>query len=229
MAVSLQPRLFRVLSEREVTPLGSDSPVACDFRLIAATNQALWNDSPNGTFRKELFGRIAQFQIHIPPLRDRREDIVPLLLHFYPEAANLLDADFVHVLLRHDWPLNVRQLFNVSQQLRIDRSTANVIQLLKQLETDMDFDAEEEAMMRDVAKSKSSSSERPASSESRPHVVPSKEQLHNHMTTHQGNISRVAQILGCDRRSVRRYLALHKLSADSYRHLPGPNSAASSP
>ncbi len=229
MAVSLQPRLFRVLSEREVTPLGSDSPIACDFRLIAATNQSLWNDHPNGTFRKELFSRIAQFQIQIPPLRDRREDIVPLLLHFYPEAANLLDADFVHVLLRHDWPLNVRQLFNVSQQLRIDRSTTNVIQLLKQLETDLDFDAEEEAMMRDLAKSKSSSSERPASSESRPHVVPSKEQLHNHMTTHQGNISRVAQLLGCDRRSVRRYLALHKLSADSYRHLPGPNSAASSP
>lgn len=228
MSPSLQPRLFRVLSEREVTPLGSDQAIAVDFRLIAATNQPLWNDSQTSTFRKELFSRIAQFQIDIPPLRERREDILPLLLHFFPGAANLLDADFVYALLRHDWPLNVRQLFNVAQQLRIDRSTPSVVRLLRQLEEDGEMDADEDSGSHGAIKGRSSPSSRPDRGDPRPHVVPSSEQLHNLMVEHQGNVSRVALALDCDRRSVRRYLALHKLSADSYRSPSAPGVASGS-
>lgn len=229
MSVSLQPRLFRAISEKEITPLGCEEPVLIDYRLIAATNQPLWNDGSSSNFRKELFGRIAQFQIHIPPLRDRREDIVPLLLHFYPESGNLLDADFVHALLRYDWPLNVRQLFNISQQLRIDRSSVNVVKLLRELDEDSDDDLDDAMVVRDADKAKRNSAERSTGGDSRPHVVPSKEQLHSYMTSHQGNISRVAQSLCCDRRSVRRYLVLHKLCAESYRPPSGSSSAASSP
>ncbi len=229
MSASLQPRLFRALSEKEITPVGSEEPVLVDFRLIAATNQPLWNEGQVSNFRKELFGRISQFQIHIPPLRERREDIVPLLLHFYPDAVNLLDAEFVHALLRYDWPLNVRQLFNISQQLRIDRSTANVVKLLHQLEEDSEDDNEDALTSREGDKAKTSSADRASSADACPHVVPSKEQLHSYMTLHQGNISRVAQSLRCDRRSVRRYLALHKLCADTYRPPSGSSSAASSP
>lgn len=214
----LQPRLFRALSEKTVTPVGSDEAIPTDFRLIAATNQPLYAEGQTNSFRKELFSRIAQFQIHIPPLRERKEDILPLLLHFYPEAASLLDTDFVQALLRHDWPLNVRQLFNVSQQLRIERSTAHVIKLLEQLESPSDYDAEEEPSRDDLAPKSTKSDRR--SDEHKPHVLPSKEQLHALMTATKGNVSRAAQQLDCDRRSVRRYLALHGLSASSYRTSP---------
>ena len=220
MDPKLQPRLFRVLSEREVTPLGSDLPIATDFRLIAATNQPLWSEGDRSTFRKELFSRIAQFQIHIPPLRDRREDIVPLLLHFYPDAVGLLDADFVHLLLKYDWPLNVRELYNVSQQLRIERTTHNLKRQLEQQEHRgaEEDDGDEERGKQTAWGSRSARPVRPPPEVIQPHVVPSKEQLTNHMVAEKGNVSRVAQQLGCDRRSVRRYLALHGLSADAFRN-----------
>lgn len=217
MALKLQPRLFRALSERTITPVGSDEAIFTDFRLIAATNQPLYAEGQTNNFRKELFGRIAQFQIHIPPLRERKEDILPLLLHFYPEAESLLNADFVLALLRHDWPLNVRQLFNVSQQLRIERSTAQVVKLLEQLESPSAYDAEEEPQsVREEQPAKSTKSVR-RSDERKPHVLPSKEQLHASMLSNHGNVSQSALDFGCDRRSIRRYLALHGLSASSYR------------
>jgi len=225
----LQPRLFRVLSEHQVTPLGSDSAIATNFRLIAATNQLLWQEGEHSKFRKELFARIAQFQIHIPPLRDRREDIISLLLHFYADAVDFLDGDFVHLLLRHDWPLNVRQLYNLSQQLRIERTADNIKKELEQLESrcaEEEEEAEEaERIPRGTSDSRSAHPSRPPSEPTQPHVVPSKEQLTNYMITERGNVSRVAHHLGCDRRSVRRYLALHRLSADDFRNAP-PGSAS---
>ncbi len=219
----LQPRLFRVLAEHEVTPLGADTPIATDFRLIAATNQLLWSEGEKSTFRKELFSRIAQFQINIPPLRDRREDIIPLLLHFYPESQALLDADFVQVLLRHDWPLNVRQLYNLSQQLRIERSTLHIKKQIEQLESPCAFDDDEEHG-RSTSEQKPVRPDKRRSDDTPPHLVPSKEQLRNFMQTERGNVSRVAHHLGCDRRSVRRYLALHGLAASDFR--PPANSSA---
>ncbi len=213
----LQPRLFRALSEKSVMPVGSDEAIPTDFRLIAATNQPLYAEGQTNNFRKELFSRIAQFQIHIPPLRERKEDILPLLAHFYPDVVSLLDADFVHALVRHDWPLNVRQLFNISQQLRIERATQHVVRLLEQLESPSGYDGEEEQPgSRDDTPVKPTKSER-RSDEHKPHVLPSKAQLVVLMTDVQGNVSRAAQELGCDRRSVRRYLALHGLSASTFR------------
>jgi DNA-binding NtrC family response regulator len=231
MDPKLQPRLFRVLSEHEVTPLGSDIAVATDFRLIAATNQLLWHEGVHSNFRKELFARIAQLPIHVPPLRDRREDIISLLLHFYADAVDLLDGDFVHLLLKHDWPLNVRQLYNLSQQLRIERTTNNIMKQLEQLENrsaddeEEEEEEEEERPPRGTSDSRSAHPIRPPTAPSQPHVVPSKEQLINFMLTERGNVSRVALHLGCDRRSVRRYLALHRLSADDFRN-PPPASAS---
>lgn len=214
MDPKLQPQLFRTLSEREVIPVGSEKPVKTDFRLVTATNQPLWRDGQSH-FRKELFARIAQFQICIPPLRDRREDVLPLLLHFYPEAESLLSAEFVERLLCHDWPLNVRQLYNCSQQLRIERSTKAICQLLDQLE-EPSSDVE--------LATKSSESKPPLLPESRPdRFVPTREQLDTLMNNEFGNISKVAALLCCDRRSVRRYLQLHGLSAENYRTCSRPD------
>jgi len=220
MDPKLQPQLFRALAEREVVPVGAERSIASDFRLIAATNQPLWQEGQRSDFRKELFGRIAQFQIEIPPLRSRKEDIVPLLLHFYPEASDLLTAEFVCALLSHDWPLNVRQLLNVSQQLRIEHSTVNVCAQIERLENQADSDEPNWTPHERPAKSVRKRREESAS-----HGVPSKEQLLRLVIAEKGNVSRLAEILCCDRHSVRRYLQLHALQAEDYRETAATKSS----
>lgn len=219
MDPKLQPQLFRVLSEREVVPLGSERAIPTDFRLVSATNQPVWRDS-NNHFRKELFGRIAQFQLYIPPLRDRKEDIVLLLLHFFPESIELLTGEFVERLLLHDWPLNVRQLFNLSQQLRIERSVASICQVLDQLEPSEDTSDEHEPAQDKTASQKEKyRGGKTTEFAPRERFVPTQEQLGEIMKKVFGNVSRAAEELQCDRKSVRRYLKLHKLVADDYRQL----------
>ena len=117
MQLSLQTKLLRVLQEREFQRLGGTSTISIDIRVLAATNQDLDNAIREGSFRKDLYYRLAAFSIGIPPLRERREDIEILAHHFLKKYA--ADAkkpirgfcpDALHVLTQHDFPGNVREL-----------------------------------------------------------------------------------------------------------------------
>lgn len=123
LPLDMQPKLLRVLEDREFERIGGTSIIRSDFRLIAATNQNLEEMLPDRLFRKDLFYRLNVIPLHIPPLRDRRSDIVPLARHFLKsigQEANLfeikLDKEAEKALRSYDWPGNVRELSNVLER-----------------------------------------------------------------------------------------------------------------
>ena len=126
MPLDLQAKLLRVLQEKKFTPVGSDKEESADFRVVAATNVHLQQMVHDGCFREDLYHRLYVFPISLPPLRERREDIAALVLHFL-EAANAqfrrsvtgFSASVMAALCAHDWPGNVRQLENTIYRLVI--------------------------------------------------------------------------------------------------------------
>ncbi len=114
--LALQPTLLRVLETWEVRPVGSSRDVPVDVRVVAASNRELVGMVQQGLFRADLYARLAQWVIRLPPLRDHREDIPALcraLLARLDAAGRTLTPDLEEALLVHPWPLNVRGLSNV--------------------------------------------------------------------------------------------------------------------
>jgi len=126
MPAELQTRLLRVLASGEFYRVGGHDPVKVDVRIIAATHQDLERRVEEGKFREDLFHRLNVIRIHLPPIRDRREDIPLLLSHFLNAAAKELDVDVKTMrpqaeefLCELTWPGNVRQIENVCRWLTV--------------------------------------------------------------------------------------------------------------
>lgn len=120
MDLSLQTKLLRVLQERYIERLGGEGSIPVDVRIIAATNQDLEAAVASRTFREDLFYRLNVVAIHLPPLRDRREDIPTLVAHFLTAFAQeqrttpkIVSPEAMALLLVYGWPGNVRELENV--------------------------------------------------------------------------------------------------------------------
>jgi transcriptional regulator with GAF, ATPase, and Fis domain len=119
-----QARLLRVLQEREFIPLGDTQPRRVDVRIVAATNVDLKEAVRQGAFREDLYYRLAVVPIELPPLRDRREDVMPLAQHFirkYNEenernVSDSLAPEVLELLEAYTWPGNVRELENVIER-----------------------------------------------------------------------------------------------------------------
>ena len=123
ISLELQPKLLRVLQEREFERLGSARTIKTDARLIAATNRNLTDCVQEGTFRADLFYRLNIFPIHVPALRERREDIPLLVRHFVQQCArrmnrtiDAISSETMEALVRHSWPGNIRELQNVIER-----------------------------------------------------------------------------------------------------------------
>jgi two-component system response regulator HydG len=119
MPLSLQPKLLRALQERVVRPIGGDSLVPFDARIVAATNQDLDGAVERGAFREDLYFRLAVVEVPIPPLRARGNDVLLLAQHFIERYAAKMKKDIVGLappaaqrLLGYSWPGNVRELQN---------------------------------------------------------------------------------------------------------------------
>jgi formate hydrogenlyase transcriptional activator len=120
ISLELQPKLLRVLQEREFERLGSTRTLKTDARLIAATNRDLADCVEKQTFRADLYYRLNVFPIHVPPLRDRPEDIPLLVRHFMQYFARRMNrvidsipSETLEALIRHSWPGNIRELQNL--------------------------------------------------------------------------------------------------------------------
>jgi transcriptional regulator with PAS, ATPase and Fis domain len=119
MSAKLQVKVLRVLQEKQYERVGDHKTRNVDIRVVAATNQFLEDEIEEGRFREDLYYRLNVVPIHLPPLRERRDDI-PLLAQFFLERASeenrrdppALTAEFLRMLLAHDWPGNVRELEN---------------------------------------------------------------------------------------------------------------------
>lgn len=120
LAVDLQPKLLRALEKREIKPVGSNQTIKTDVRIVAATNRNLLHEVKEGNFREDLYYRFAVIRIHLPPLRDRPDDIAMLVEHFLTQANQIAGRNSkvevsyktMDKLKRHRWPGNVRELKN---------------------------------------------------------------------------------------------------------------------
>ena len=119
LPLHLQPKLLRALEAGQITPVGSDTPVHVDTRLIAATNRDLSKEVLEGRFRDDLYYRINVVELIVPPLLERQDDILPLARKFAIEFAGApvrLSPQAVQCLLAYRWPGNVRELRNAIQR-----------------------------------------------------------------------------------------------------------------
>ena len=126
MPLALQIKLLRVLQEHSLERLGSNQPIAVDCRVIAATKADLAELGKRGEFRSDLYYRLNVVSLELPPLRERREDILLLFQHFLQQSAlrfdrppQELDRTTTAALLAHDWPGNVRELRNVAERFAL--------------------------------------------------------------------------------------------------------------
>jgi two-component system, NtrC family, nitrogen regulation response regulator NtrX len=126
MSLRTQSKVLRVLEEQRFEPVGSNRTVNVDARVIAATNKNLEQEIARGAFRQDLFYRLNVIPFYVPPLRDRKEDIVILARHFlnefsstYGKKTRELSDTAMEVVLRYPWPGNVRELRNLVERLVI--------------------------------------------------------------------------------------------------------------
>jgi two-component system nitrogen regulation response regulator NtrX len=147
MSLAAQAKVLRVLQDGVVTRIGSAKPVQVDVRVLAATNKVVEEEIAAGRFREDLYYRLNVVPIHVPPLRERREDIPSLIGHFLTQltttgglASRAVSDDAVSRLQHRDWPGNVRELRNTIERLLIlttgPRITADDVERLAGRRTD---------------------------------------------------------------------------------------------
>ena len=138
MSPKLQVKLLRVLQEKQFERIGSTKTISCDIRIIAATNQDLPKLVERGDFREDLFYRLNVIPIDVPPLRDRMEDVSPLVMFFLNQfrqtkqsLVNAIDPEAVRELEKYSWPGNIRELENLVERMVIlaDGDTIGVADL----------------------------------------------------------------------------------------------------
>ncbi|MFY9556119.1 MAG: sigma 54-interacting transcriptional regulator, partial [Blastocatellia bacterium] len=119
LSLEVQPKLMRFLQEGEIQPLGETKPLRVDVRILAATNTDLERAVEDGRFREDLFHRLNIIRIHVPPLRERREEVPVLAAHFLDHFSSrsgkqplTMTQEAIDALTEHEWPGNVRQLRN---------------------------------------------------------------------------------------------------------------------
>jgi transcriptional regulator with PAS, ATPase and Fis domain len=207
LALDLQAKLLRVIETQEFVPVGGTSAQKADVRFVSATNAPLAAAIKAGTFRADLYARIAVYPIHLAPLRQRRSDVPLLLEHFLqklaPERTFSWTAGFVEAMVLHSWPWNVRELKSVVERILIDHEGAETL--------------ERQDFLR-ALKLESSSAEGDAGAR----VLrgsPSKEELLALFRQHGGNVEAVAQHLGRHRQQVYRWLKRHGLRLSELRRV----------
>lgn len=139
MSLAAQTKVLRALQENEITRVGADKAIKVNVRVLAATNKNLLQEIEKGTFREDLYHRLNVIPIHIPSLKDRKEDIPLLVEHFTTQICQeqgwkekLFTKEAIHALQQRDWPGNIRELRNVVERLIIlssNRITANDVTL----------------------------------------------------------------------------------------------------
>jgi two-component system NtrC family response regulator len=124
LPLSMQKSFLRVLQEHRYRPVGSVQEQTSNFRVVAATNRNLEECVRQGTFRSDLYFRLQAFTIHLPPLRERKEDMLELVVHCITRLCQRMNVDlkgvapdFIEALTSYDWPGNVRELFQALEQV----------------------------------------------------------------------------------------------------------------
>jgi formate hydrogenlyase transcriptional activator len=133
LPLELQPKLLRVLQEKEIERVGGKGSIYCDVRVIAATNRDLHQEVVAGRFRQDLYYRLNVFPINLPPLRDRKEDLIPLANFFLAKIAKKLGKRLTGLsktsleqLQNYHWPGNIRELEHLLERAAIMSTTPEI-------------------------------------------------------------------------------------------------------
>ncbi|MBI4702866.1 MAG: sigma 54-interacting transcriptional regulator [Deltaproteobacteria bacterium] len=207
-----QPKLLRALEERAVTPVGGTGPAAFDARVVAATNADLSAAVAAGAFRGELHARLGEFSLHVPTLRERREDVLVLLAAAYGGELPPLEAELVAALLAHPWPYNVRELRAVASELKVRAGSRSILAL--------DLVAHRLALAGRRAPEHGSGPEEEPATAVRPGgraAPPARAELEQMLTACRGNVQAVARATGRSRMQIYRWIEQHGLDLERYR------------
>jgi DNA-binding NtrC family response regulator len=206
MPPALQAKLLRAIQERTIERLGSNTPVRVDIRLITATAKNLEQAVSDGSFREDLYYRLNVVSIHIPPLRERSQDIPMLVDHFLQRAGRKLTMTPAALgkLCTHRWPGNVRELENAVERARVLAPSGIIDEADIQLQERPDFAA---APWQELA---------PVAQGLRVNVaVLEKSLLERALVQAQGNKSRAAEILGIHRRLLYEKMREHGIEPNA--------------
>jgi DNA-binding NtrC family response regulator len=217
---AIQPKLLRVLEERAVLPVGGTESVPVDVRVIAATNQDIGAGTASQQFRGDLYARLAQLEVRLSPLRDRREDVLLLLAHALGAAAPRLTPRLAEALLLHDWPFNVREAFSVAQQLQIRAAGGELFDL--PLVADRLGPSAARGNLKRNPSVASASTALPtqageANSDEARDPVPSRADLEAMLEAHDGVVAAVARMMRRSRKQVYRWISSYGLDVRQYR------------
>ncbi len=206
----LQAKFLRFLEEKEIRRIGDDKPIKLDVRVITATNRNLKKMVEEGKFRKDLYYRIGGFKIEIPPLRDRKDDIPLLVNHFikkynekYGKNIVGITPEALEVLVRYDWPGNVRQLESIISKAII---LADDGQFIEETHLDPEVKISVEEFPLEYSKAKKSYTEKFM-----------KTYLSVLLSITGGNISQAAKIAKIERQSLQKLLKKYRVDPSKYR------------
>ncbi len=216
LSPGLQTKLLRLLQEGEYRPVGSEITRQADLRFIAATNHDLKTEIKEQRFREDLFYRLNVIQVHLPPLKERKQDIPVLSTHFFKKYTRLYQKDVTDIspaamqaLMLHDFPGNIRELENIIERaVVLCRENSLTI-------SDLALDNEQAAFLQDADQDALHLSFK----EAKDKMI---HMFHRHyiqtlLTQSAGNISRAAQTAGIQRQYLHRLMKETGIDADDFR------------
>jgi sigma-54 dependent transcriptional regulator, acetoin dehydrogenase operon transcriptional activator AcoR len=214
MPLEAQAKLLRVLQSKEVYPVGSTSPEPVDVRVVCATHRDLIRLQVEGRFRQDLFARLNEYQLSLPPLRDRKEDVYVLLRTFltrHGRAELRPSFRFMTALLHYDWPYNVREL-EACVKRAVALADAPVVDAPLLPEPIRDA-------MADYGRAPAPPGPQPVHPSDAPiaPAPPTEAALREMLLRHQGNVAAVGRELGKARMQIHRWMQKYGIDIDDYR------------
>jgi transcriptional regulator with PAS, ATPase and Fis domain len=202
LSEAVQAKLLRALEDRSVLPVGATKPVPCAVRIIAATHRVLSAEVARGTFRGDLYARLRELHLAIPPLRERREDLLRIFVSSFGARSPRMTHALAEALLVYDWPYNVRELLAVARELGIVAAGGEPLDARQFLERTANPPTPPVPRAR-----MSTGDDAPID----------RTELERLLREHHGVVAKVAEAVGRSRRQVYRWLAHHNIDLDGFR------------
>jgi DNA-binding NtrC family response regulator len=213
LSLSTQVKLLRVLQEKEFERVGGKQSISCDVRIISATNANLENLISIDRFRRDIYYRINVISLHIPPLRQRPEDILPLSKHILGnlgikyDMKPILSSEAINQLYTYNWPGNVRELENILERSLFLSNNGEILEIAIPLGAAKDKSITSDytnIKLRSIRKQAINAAELPV--------------LEKILTESNGNVSKVAKYLGISTRAIYKKLNTLKINPATFRH-----------
>ena len=207
MPLEAQAKLLRVLQSKELFPLGATEPEPVDVRIIGATHRNLDQLLREGRFRQDLYARLNEYHLQLPPLRDRKEDVFMLLSEFFRRHGGRdlrVTFPFMLALLHYDWPYNVRELESCAKRCVVLSDGSPLA---------------EDLLTEDIAREMTGYGQKlaPAEPGKDDAAAPTRDELVALLERHQGNVAAVGRDLGKARMQIHRWLKRHAIDINDFR------------